>query len=152
MELNTTVSGKKTNIMAREKRLGLILVFMKGTIKRERNMEKDFSDGQMVTLTMENFQTIMFMVKVSIFGLMDESTMDNGKTTKCKAKVYIHGLMVDSFKEVFTKTRNKVMVYITGLMVANMMVNGSTVNNMEKGPILRQGEKRGVAYGKMERK
>lgn len=74
--------GKMIKKTEREKRLGLMVLFMKGTIKRERNMEKDFSDGQMAALTMENFQTIIFMVKVSIFGLMiQESTKDNGRIT-----------------------------------------------------------------------
>ncbi len=55
MGQNTKVSGKKTYSTVRVKRHGLMVLIMKETTKRVRNMEKVFPGGQMVTLTLEIF-------------------------------------------------------------------------------------------------
>ena len=53
MGQNTTVIGKKTNSTVKVMRLGLMVLFIMATIKRDRKMEKVFSSGKMVALTEE---------------------------------------------------------------------------------------------------
>ncbi len=55
MELHIKVIGKKTNSTVRVKRHGLMVLVMKETTKRVRNMEKVFSGGQMVVIILEIF-------------------------------------------------------------------------------------------------
>ena len=58
MELDTLESGKWTNNMDEDKKYGQIMLLMKGSINMGRNMGKEYLNGQMELLIMENFKRI----------------------------------------------------------------------------------------------
>jgi hypothetical protein len=78
MGLNTRGTGKKMNIMVKANIPGQMVINMKETISREREMEMEFSDGLAVTSIMENSKMIIEMEKVCIFGLIKIGIKVNG--------------------------------------------------------------------------
>jgi hypothetical protein len=77
---------------------------MKDNIKRERNMDTEFSNGQMGAPTMESSSKTICKVKVSKIGLMDASMKANIWKIKCTVKDCFNGLMDVSTKVSITKT------------------------------------------------
>jgi hypothetical protein len=80
----------------------------------------------------ETLAKIIFMVVVSIYGLMEESILEIGIATKCTARALSHGKMAESTKDNITKTLNKVTVSLLGLTNANTTDFGSTINKKDQ--------------------
>ena len=68
---------------------------MKANILKEKSMEKENFNGQMVVSIPVILMTIIFMERVSMNGLMEEFTMEIGLTTKWKVMELSHGQMVE---------------------------------------------------------
>jgi hypothetical protein len=58
MVRNIRASGKKINNMDKEKKLGQMVLFMKETIYKGKNMDKDYLDGQTDHSIQDNFTII----------------------------------------------------------------------------------------------
>ena len=80
----------------------------------------------------ETLAKIIFMVVVSIYGLMEESILEIGIAIKCTARALSHGKMAESTKDNITKTLNKVTVSLLGLTNANTTDFGSTINKKDQ--------------------
>lgn len=75
-------TGKRTNSMGRDLRLGLMVQATKVLISMVKNMDKDDSLGQMDPLTKVNLLTTILKVKAFITGVINELTQVIGKTTR----------------------------------------------------------------------
>ena len=75
-------TGKRTNSMGRDLRLGLMVQATKVLISMVKNMGKDDSLGQMDPLTKVNSLTTILKVKAFITGVINELTPVIGKTTR----------------------------------------------------------------------
>jgi hypothetical protein len=82
MEQGMRDTGKRTNSMGRDLRLGLMVQATKVLISMVKNMDKDDSLGQMDPLTKVNLLTTILKVKAFITGVINELTQVIGKTTR----------------------------------------------------------------------
>jgi hypothetical protein len=82
MEQGMRDTGKRTNSMGRDLRLGLMVQATKVLISMVKNMGKDDSLGQMDPLTKVNLLTTILKVKAFITGVINELTQVIGKTTR----------------------------------------------------------------------
>lgn len=62
---------------------------MKGSIKMEKKMEKEYSNGQMVQYIQEILTKIIYKDKENTNGKMVDNTQGNGKIIKWMEKGYI---------------------------------------------------------------
>jgi len=70
--------GLMINKMVLENNPGQMAQFIKDNIKMGKNMEKDYSCGVMIQITMAISVKIISMEKVNIVGKMEEFIKDNG--------------------------------------------------------------------------
>ena len=86
MKQNMKVNGKMISNMEWEKNLGQMVQFMKDSMKKEKNMVKEYLNLEM-DLNMKEISNIMiFMEKEYTNGLMVKSTMEIGTEIKCMVK------------------------------------------------------------------
>ena len=85
--------GRMINNMAMVRRLGPMEHIMKGSMKKERNMEKE-NQYLLTVLCMKDSLIIMiYMDMVSIFGQTIENIKESGREIKCMAEEQQLGLM-----------------------------------------------------------
>lgn len=87
-------TGKRTNSMGRDLRLGLMVQATKVLISMVKNMDKDDSLGQMDPLTKVNLLTTILKVKAFITGVINEPTQVIGKTTRWRVLENLSGQTV----------------------------------------------------------
>ena len=97
---------------------------MKVIMSMERNTEQALSSGQMGLCILENFITIIFMVRVCILGVMAENTKENGRIIKCMVKVPLPGQMVENMSANMWMIKNKGMENLYGQMEDHIKVTG----------------------------
>jgi hypothetical protein len=86
MKQNMKVNGKMISNMEWEKNLGQMVQCMKDSMKKEKNMVKEYLNLEM-DLNMKEISNIMiFMEKEYTNGLMVKSTMEIGTEIKCMVK------------------------------------------------------------------
>ena len=86
MKQNMKVNGKMISNMEWERNLGQMVQFMKDSMKKEKNMVKEYLNLEM-DLNMKEISNIMiFMEKEYTNGLMVKSTMEIGTEIKCMVK------------------------------------------------------------------
>ena len=132
----TQVNGLMTNNTAKVKNAGQTEQSILDNMLKERNMEPDFLNGQMVQTTMEILKTTTFMVQVSTTGLMEEGTKAHGSITKCMDEESLHGRMEESMSGIMLRIKRKATAFLLGLMVVNTWEAGKMESSMEKEPTL----------------
>jgi hypothetical protein len=118
MELNTTVTGRRTNNMGLVSRHGQMVQNMRAIMNMGRSMVPVHSSGQMAPSISENSIIITSMARESIHGVTAENTKANGETTRCTEKVPLLGLMAENMWENMLMIKSRAMVNSSGLMVA----------------------------------
>ena len=96
MEPSMLEIGKKTDKMAMELKLGLIMLNMKAIMNSVKNMELEPLNGQTILHILENSIIIIFMEKEFIPGQIIENMRVNGEEIKCTVKEPSHGPMEES--------------------------------------------------------
>ncbi len=99
MAISMMVSGLTTKQMAMVFTSMLMEHNMKESGRMIFNMAKELKLGQMVLDTKVTMGLVESMESVLINGMMVRNTQEIGKKTKLAESVYIHGLMVVNMKE-----------------------------------------------------
>jgi hypothetical protein len=125
-------TGRRTNNMATDKRLGLMRQSTRDNIKMEKNMAREISFGRTIVAMKVNFSKITSMVLGNTSGKTEESTKVSGRTTKCKAKESLLGLMEGDMRDSTRMTRNRDSECLPSEMVEFMRVSGKMENKTVK--------------------
>jgi len=120
MELSILESGKKTNSMGKEKKLGLMVQCTKETMYSVGSKVLEISNGLMDLFTLVNSSTIILKEWENIVGLMEGVIMENGVIIKCTEKEFSSGQMAENMKVTTLKIKNKDLEYSFGLMGENI--------------------------------
>ena len=107
----TLGSGNVTNSTDMEKWYGLIKVHMKGNSSKPKSKATENTLGKMGEFLKENGKTTWWMERAHSFFQVGRNTRDSTKAIK-----------------------STVLVHFSGQMDANMSVNGSRENSMERAP------------------
>ena len=75
---------------------GLMVQFIRESIRMVKNMEKDFSFGEMIVAMKAIFVRTTFTEKENTAGRMAEFMKASGSITKCKVMEFSPGLMAES--------------------------------------------------------
>ena len=75
------VTGLKIGLMVMASKLWKMAIFMKVNSNKESSMGMEYMFGQTARVTRVSGKIMNFMVKVSMFGQMDENTTATGKIT-----------------------------------------------------------------------
>ena len=121
MEPDTKDIGKKINNMAKAKKHGLMVLFMRESIRMEKSIIRECLGGQMEQSIMENSMIIIFTAKVAISGQMEESTMVIGDTTRCMEAESSGGQMEEGMRESMWMTRRQDKEHLSGQMGENIL-------------------------------
>jgi len=73
----------------------------------EKKREKENLHLKIILFIQEILKMVIYMVKVNIYGQMEDLIEDNGKIINNTEKVYLNGLMEEIMKESILKIRNK---------------------------------------------
>jgi len=152
MVRNTKVTFLMDANMALAKKPGLMDPAMKAPIKRESELEKEFTDGRMVLTMMEISKMMLFKEKECILGQMERCTLETGKVDRCTGMACINGPMEEPTKANFSEILNMAMEYTHNRQDSNIWVNLKTVNKMVLEKLLLQMmELKGKDSGKKEK-
>lgn len=113
-------------------RLGLMVVNMRETTKKERKTEKVNTLGKTEVFTRETGLIIKSLDMENMSGLTEGPILETGSTIKCMEKVSIHGKMEENIKVSISLTKNTGSVLILGKMAESTLENGKIVNVMEE--------------------
>lgn len=91
MELNMRVTGRRTNSMVKDSRLGQTVLATTGSTSRGKSTVKANSPGLMAAPITENSLKIILRVRESTIGPTDVNTTAPGKIIKWKATAYSRG-------------------------------------------------------------
>ena len=72
--------------MEKVKYSGKMETFLKEILKLVKRLEKEYLNGMIHLIMMENFRTKIFMVMVNINGMEEDFTKDNGLMVRWKDK------------------------------------------------------------------
>ena len=97
---------------------------MKGSIMKERSMERELMYGLMAACIWEIGQIIRLKGLESIPGLMEDLMKVLGKITICMVKESMLGKMEEGMKVSMNMIKNVAMEFTPGLMVGNTRVIG----------------------------
>lgn len=129
---NIVEIGLKTSSMAKDKKPGLIKLYMKVVMSTVKSTAKENKHGLMDRLIPVISYITNFTEKEHTSFPTVDSSMVNGAIIRCMARVLSHGLMVENILVNTRKTRKLDMVNFIGLMVKNIKANGKTENKMDK--------------------
>jgi len=73
----------------------------------EKKREKENLHLKIILFIQEILKMVIYMVKVNIYGQMEDLIEDNGKIINNTEKEYLNGLMEEIMKESILKIRNK---------------------------------------------
>jgi len=118
------------NRMAEAMKYGLMVPYIKVSIKMPKNMAKEYSTSVTIASTKDSLITMIFMVMANMFGQMVGVTKENGRETKYTAKALLTGMMVEFMKESTSMIKNMVSVSSNGLMEGNILDIGKMVSSM----------------------
>jgi len=88
---------------------------MKVIINKEKNVERENSNGLMEVNILENFMIIIFMEKELILGVIEGFSKEIGKTIKWMVKENFYGLMEGDILEDIVMIKKKVMESLNGI-------------------------------------
>jgi hypothetical protein len=91
--------GKKISSTAMALRDGPMVLAIKDSMLRGRNMGRVNLSGQTGVLSAETFMTTTLRVEVSMNGPMEEFSMENGKITRCRGMEHLLGLMGENMSD-----------------------------------------------------
>lgn len=124
MALCTSVTGEKTNNMAKGKKFGLMELNMKVTTIWAVNKVTVSSSGLTAQNTKAIFVITVLTVKVLTNGKTDESILENGKKIKWKAQESSLGQMDENMRGSTETIRRKAKELSRGMMVGNTSEDG----------------------------
>ena len=150
-ELNMKDIGRRTNSMAKVRRLGLMALSMKETMLMAKKTERAASDGLMAPLIKANSLITISTAKVFISGPILANIMVSGKITRCTERECSLGLMGENMRVTTMMIKSKAMAFSPGLMVADTTASGSMASSTERVLISHLREKSSAENGKMAR-
>lgn len=98
--------------MVMAKKNGKMVLYIKDTINKVKNKEREFLFGETIAHMKENFMIIIFTEMESMFGRMEGCTKGAGSITRCMEREYLNGLMGGNMKENILMTRNKGLEFL----------------------------------------
>lgn len=120
------------NNKAMDNRNGMMGLYTKVIIYKEKNKEKEYLYGETIVHMKDNFMIIIFMEKGNMSGKMEESMRVNGQIIKCMVKVYLNGQMVGNIKVNIQMIKNMDSGHSNSKMADCIKDNGLRVSNMEE--------------------
>ena len=124
MGLSMRETGKKTNSMDLEWRLGQMAQDTRDITSTEKSMGEVNSIGLIEVRMMVIFMIIIFMEGVSTPGVMEVSMMENGRKTRWMEKASLLGSTIEDTKASTEMIRRKVMESSNGETVAAIKASG----------------------------
>lgn len=124
MALCTSVTGEKTNNMAKGKKFGQMELNMKVTTIWAVNKVTVSSNGLTAQNTKAIFVITVLTVKAHTNGKTDESILENGKKIKWKAQESSLGQMDENMRGSTEMIRRKAKELSRGMMAGNTSEDG----------------------------
>lgn len=149
-EQDMKVIGQKMPKTGKERRSGLMALFLKGLTKKVKSMEKVITFGVIIPSTKETGRIITSTDMELTSGLMEDNIKETGKTITCMAREFTPGLMAGAMKANTTMTKNMDMASTNGLMAESIMASGKKANNMERANMCYHLVSREKVSGKMD--
>ena len=150
-ELFTKESGRMTSNMAKEQKPGLISHTSTENTNTVENTVLAFTDGLTAQATLGSGTKIKFVASAFIAGQMDASTKALGLITIWMVRVSITGLMEGLIEVNTDMIRNTGLALTNGLTSESTRGTGTEANNMALEPIMYpKKEKQNMVYGKTE--
>ena len=130
-EASILALGSRINSMEKERNHGLMVLYLKANMFREKSKVSGTSGGQTVTVIKVTFIIINSTAKVPTFGMTDVVSLVLGRTIKWKERESLNGQMVVDILVTMLQTSRLASECLNGQLVSVLKDNGLMVFNTD---------------------